>query len=122
MRRRAAIAALTWLCARPPAFAQVPWSVRLPITIEALKDVDVRHWDFRQKERRGALYLASIDDAEFRVARGQRFQVVKIEGEGQCWIRVAGKRHLLMSCPWFEDYRDHQTDVFHVISPTPRTR
>jgi len=110
------------MCARQVTFAQVPWSVRLPITIEVLKDVDVVHWNYRQPERRGALYLGSTDDGEFRLARGQRFQVVKIEGEGQCWIRVFEKRHLLMSCPWFDDYKDHQSDVFHVVPPTPRTK
>lgn len=113
---------MAWLCVCRGLFAQVPWSVRLPITIEVLQDVDVLHWDHRQPERRGALYLAFVNDAELHLTRGQRFQVVKIEGEGQCWMRVAGQRHLLMSCPWFEDYTDHQRDVFRVVGRTRRTR
>jgi len=113
---------MAWLCARPVTSAQVPWSVRLPLTIEVVKGVDVVPWDHRQPEQRGVLYLGLANDAAFHLAPGQRFQVVKIEGEGQCWIRVRGKRHLLMSCPWFDDFPDHQRDVFHVISATPRHR
>jgi hypothetical protein len=100
------------------ASAQVPWSVKLPITIEVKQDVEVRRWDFRRREARGTLYLGEPDTSEFSLRRGQRFQVVKIEGEGQCWIRVLGKKHLLMSCPWFEDYSDHQNDVFEMVSST----
>ena len=116
---RLATVALLWMRLDGVTSAQVPWSVRLPITIEVKRDVEVLTWDYRRAEARGTLYLGLVDATGFRLRRGQRFQVIKVEGEGQCWIRVLGKKYLLMSCPWFEDYRDHQSDIFAVVTSTP---
>jgi hypothetical protein len=100
--------------------AQVlPWSVRLPITIEVKQDVEVLKWDYRRREARGKLYLAANDAIGFWLRRGQRFQMIKIEGEGQCHVRVLGKKYLLMSCPWLEGFGDHQSDIFAVVTATP---
>jgi hypothetical protein len=117
-----ATVALLWMRLDLVTSAQVPWSVRLPITIEVKQDVEILTWDYKRPEARGTLYLALVDATGFRLRRGQRFQVIKIEGEGQCWIRVLGKKYLLMSCPWFEDYRDHQSDIFEVVTSTPRRK
>jgi hypothetical protein len=50
---------------------------------------------------------------------GKRFQMIRIEGEGQCHVRALGKKYLLTSCPWLEGFGDHQSDIFAVVTATP---
>jgi hypothetical protein len=87
----------------------------LPVTIEVARDVDVksseRQSDGRYGQIRGTLYSSEA----FRIKKGQRFQMVKIYGEGECRIRFQEKEHDLSSCPWLDGFRDHQTDIFRVI-------
>jgi streptogramin lyase len=87
----------------------------LPVTIEVKRDVEVSH-NAASHESRGKLFLSDAKAKAFRLRKGQRFQMVKIGQEGSCWIRFEDKEYSLMSCPWLEGFRDHQTDVFHTLS------
>jgi hypothetical protein len=88
----------------------------LPATIEALKDVEAvnseRHSDGSVYQERGVLYA----DEAFRIRKGERFQMVKVYGEGGCRIRFKNKEHDVSSCPWLEGFSDPQADIYRVIS------
>jgi hypothetical protein len=88
---------------------------RLPVTIEVKRDVEVTH-NTEPYESRGKLYLDDVKAKAFRLTKGQRFQMLKIGQEGSCRIRFEEKEYGLTSCPWLEGFRDHQTDVFSIVS------
>jgi hypothetical protein len=97
----------------------LPRAAQLPVTIRVKQDVEVLTWDYKQPEARGKLYLGEVDATGFWLRRGQRFQMIKVEGEGQCWIKLLSKKHLLMSCPWLEGFGDHQADIFEIVTAAP---
>jgi hypothetical protein len=85
-----------------------------PITVEVRQDVEVTH-NTKPYESRGKLYLTDLNTKEFRLKKGQRFQMIQITGEGSCRIRFEGNEYGLTSCPWLDGFRDHQTDVFVIV-------
>jgi hypothetical protein len=94
---------------------------RVPLTIEAKQDVEVLV-GFASKEVRGKLYVwqtypGHASETPFVIRRGERFQMIKDEGEGQCRIRYRGKTHQLTSCPWLDGFTDHQQDIFQILLP-----
>ncbi|MDO8270591.1 MAG: hypothetical protein Q7U82_01550 [Gammaproteobacteria bacterium] len=82
----------------------------LPLTIEVTQDVQVKSSESRGQPR-GTLYTAG----NFRISKGQRFQMVAIGQEGGCRIIFQDAEHDLSSCPWLPGFRDHQQDIFVVI-------
>jgi hypothetical protein len=52
----------------------------------------------------------------FTVKKGQRFLMVKVYEEGGCRIEFEKKQYDVSSCPWLDGFRDHQEDVFRVVS------
>ena len=85
-----------------------------PITVEVRQDVEVIH-NTNSYESRGKLYLTDLKTKEFRLKKGQKFQMIQITGEGSCRIRFEGAEYGLTSCPWLDGFRDHQTDVFVIV-------
>jgi hypothetical protein len=103
---------LTTVGAKPPRRA------RQPVTIEVKQDVEVLV-GYVAHEVRGKLYLGLMRETPFVISRGERFQMIKIDGEGECQIRFRGKTHVLMSCPWLDGFNDQQRDIFEIVrSPT----
>jgi hypothetical protein len=86
----------------------------LPVTIEVKHDVEVIH-NSEPNESRGKLYLDDRKLKEFRLTKGQRFQMVETGKEGSCRIRFEGNEYGLTSCPWLEGFTDHQADVFSIV-------
>lgn len=85
----------------------------LPVTIEALKDVPA-HAEEGNAQKRGVLY---VDRGQsFTVRKGERFLMVKINQEGSCRIEFEKRQYDVSSCPWLDGFRDHQEDVFKVVS------
>ena len=88
----------------------------LPITIEVLRDVAVksseRKPDGSYGQERGTLYSRS----SFHIAKGQRFRMIAILGEGGCRIEFQGALHELSSCPWVPGFTDAQADVFRIVA------
>ncbi len=82
----------------------------LPVTIEVLKDVraEVGH----PPGKRGMLHSS----APFSISQGERFEMIEVHQEGGCKISVEEKVYDLSSCPWLTGFRDHQGDIFKVIS------
>jgi hypothetical protein len=91
---------------------QASW--HLPVTIEVKQDVEVTQVD--AQESRGKLRLDNVNARAFWLKKGQRFQMVGIGQEGSCWIAFEGKEFGLTSCPWLDGFRDHQTDVFRIVT------
>ena len=87
----------------------------LPITIEVRRDVEVTHSP-ESNESRGMLRLDDNKAKAFRLKKGQRFQMVEAGQEGTCRIRFEEKEYGLTSCPWMDGFRDHQTDIFSIVS------
>jgi hypothetical protein len=96
-------------------FAALQMTRHLPITVEVERDVEVTG-NTESAERRGILYLDNLKAESFRLKKGQRFQMIAVGQEGGCRIRFDGKEYGLTSCPWLEGFRDHQTDVFRVVT------
>jgi hypothetical protein len=90
-------------------------ATRLSVTVEAKRDVEVMH-NAESYESRGKLYLADVKAKAFRIGKGQRFQMIEIGQEGSCSIKFEDKEYGLTSCPWLEGFRDHQADIFSVVS------
>ncbi len=82
----------------------------LPVTIEVLKDVKavVGH----PPGKRGILY----SNAPFSISQGKCFDMIEVHQEGGCKVSVEEKVYDLSSCPWLTGFRDHQGDIFKVIS------
>ena len=99
--------AIAWMMATP---LQTGW--RLPVTIEAAKDIPARQ-EGRAGQQRGTLYISG---SPFLIRKGQRFQMIRIYAEGECRIRFEKKEYDVSSCPWLDGFSDHQTDIFKVIS------
>jgi hypothetical protein len=95
-------------------FSTPTQSKDIPITVEVRKDVEVTH-NTKPYESRGKLYLTDLNTKEFRLKKGERFQMIQMTGEGSCRIRFEGKEYGLTSCPWLDGFRDHQTDVFVIV-------
>jgi hypothetical protein len=89
-------------------------SRRLPVTIEVKRDVEVTQYT-DSHDPRGTLYLDNIKEKAFRLKKGQRFQMLEVGQEGGCRIRYQDREYGLISCPWLEGFRDHQTDVFSIF-------
>ena len=94
------------------ALAQRGTSWRLPVTIEATRDV-LAHAEDSDGQHRGILYISSGDPVSIK--KGQRFQMIKIYSEGECRIRFGKKEYDVSSCPWLDGFTDHQTDIFRVV-------
>jgi hypothetical protein len=90
---------------------QTTW--HLPVTIEALQDVPA-HVEEAGGERRGVLYIGRGES--FLVKKGQRFLMVKVGQEGGCRIEFEKRQYDVSSCPWLDGFRDHQEDIFGIIS------
>lgn len=86
----------------------------LPVTIEVKRSVEVTH-KTEPHESRGKLYLEDAKAKAFRLAKGQKFQMIRIGEEGSCRIRFDGNQYDLTSCPWLEGFSDHQADVFSLV-------
>jgi hypothetical protein len=84
--------------------------------IELKKDVEVTHHEGLGGELRGKLYLEDVSVRPFRLKKGQRFQMLKIGQEGGCRIRVEKKEYDVTSCPWLPGFRDHQSDIFQIVT------
>ncbi len=84
----------------------------LPLTIELTQDVQVRSSSDGLGQQRGTLYAAT----DFRISKGQRFQMIVIGQEGGCRIEFQDAEHELFSCPWLPGFRDHQPEIFVVLS------
>ena len=91
---------------------------RVPVTIEALRDVTVG----RGPVARTRLSITGDDSDEFIIKKGERFQMVAIYREGQCRIRFKTMERDISSCYWLEEFSDQEPDVFKVISGQKRTR
>ena len=63
---------------------------------------------------RGVLYLSG--GRSFTIAKGQRFLMVKVYDEGECRIKFENREYDVGSCPWLDGFRDHQEDIFKVVS------
>ena len=91
---------------------------RVPVTIEAKQDVQVLV-GLVSREARGKLYVwqtPQANETPFVIRRGERFQMIKEDGEGQCRIRYRGKTFRLTSCPWLDGFSDHQQDSFQIVA------
>jgi hypothetical protein len=100
-----------WIAIVWTAVTSAQTAVRLPVTIEAAKDVPAR-LDDGTTQRRGTLYVSG---GPFLIKKGQRFQMVRIYSEGQCRILLEKKEYYVSSCPWLDGFADHQTDIFRII-------
>jgi len=93
---------------------QTTW--HFPVTIEALQDVPA-HIEEAGGQRRGVLYVGR--GSSFIVQKGRRFLMVKVNAEGGCRIEFEKREYDVSSCPWLDGFRDHQKDVFRVVSGGP---
>ncbi len=89
----------------------------LPVTIEVTRDVDVKSSEGRAGDSSGQLRGTLYGSKEFRIRRGERFQMVKIYTEGECRIRFKKREYDLSSCYWLDGFTDHQSDIFRIIRP-----
>jgi hypothetical protein len=96
-------------------FTALQLTRHLPITVEVERDVEVTR-NTENGERRGILYFNNLKAEPFRLTKGQQFQMIAVGQEGGCQIRFDRKEYGLTSCPWLESFRDHQTDVFRVVT------
>ena len=92
--------------------AQAGW--QLPVTITALRDVEVANRQPLGFEVRGTLYAGRSEEA-FVIRKGETFQMIAVRGEGGCRIRFNKREYELSSCPWLEGFTDHWTDIFEVV-------
>jgi len=90
---------------------QAKW--RFPVTIEALHDVPAQVEETAQQIR-GVLYISR--GPSFTVKKGRRFLMLKVNKEGGCRIEFEKRQYDVSSCPWLDGFRDHQEDVFKVVS------
>jgi hypothetical protein len=72
------------------------------------------HAEDTHGQKRGVLYIGR--GQAFTVRKGQRFQMVKVNAEGGCRIEFEKTPYDVSSCPWLDGFRDHQDDVFKVVS------
>ena len=102
--------AVGWMLAAPAQSDR-----RLPVTIQVMQDVDVKTSERRPDgsvgQERGSLYSSKA----FRIKKGQRFQMIKLLGEGECRIQFEKKIYDLSSCPWLEGFTDHEKDIYKII-------
>lgn len=94
-----------------PAAGQTKW--RLPVTIEALRDVLALSAE-KGSQKRGVLYVGGGNS--FTIKKGERFLMVKVYAEGECRIQFESREYDVSSCPWMDGFTDHQEDVFKVVS------
>ena len=85
------------------------------ITIEVQRDIDVTH-NTQPYESKGVLYLSEPTAKDFRLKKGERFQMVETLSDGGCRIRFKGKIFAITSCPWLEGFTDHQGSIFRVVT------
>lgn len=94
--------------------------LRLPATIEVLRDVEVtrpQEGDGILPDAHGYLSLSAPPNATpFRIARGQRFEMMKYLGNGACRIRFQKREYDVSDCYWTVGYSDMHTDVFRVLT------
>jgi hypothetical protein len=90
-----------------------PTRWRLPATIEALQDVPAQSVE-GSHQLRGVLYVSG--GRSFTITKGHRFSMVKVYDEGECRIKFENREYDVSSCPWLDGFRDHQEDVFKVVS------
>lgn len=88
----------------------------LPATIEALRDVPVRT-EQRGAQKRGVIYIFGPEATPVptKLRKGTRFQMTRIDSEGECAIRLHNRTFNVSSCPWPSGFADHEEDVFKVI-------
>jgi hypothetical protein len=94
-----------------PTVGQTKW--RLPVTIEAVRDVSAAAVETGRQER-GVLYVGR--GKSFTIKKGQRFLMVAVAAEGGCRIEFEKKQYDVSSCPWLDGFADHQEDFFKVIT------
>ena len=91
---------------------------RFPATIEVLQDVTVNTGlmgDFK----RGVLQAAPLPWRRmppFTLRRGERFQMLRVEDEGGCIVRIRHHTYDVSSCYWVSGFADAQADIFKVVS------
>ena len=90
---------------------QTKW--RFPVTIEALQDVPAQV-EKTAGQVRGVLYIGR--GPAFTVQKGRRFLMLRVNKEGGCRIEFEKRQYDVSSCPWLDGFRDHQKDVFEVVS------
>ena len=95
--------------------AQVETVWRLPVTIQVTRDVPIQQFRADANERRGVLYFNRTTQKGALVKKGQTFQMTRLNPEEQCRIRFRESDYDLMSCPWRDGYKDHQSDIFKVL-------
>lgn len=99
---------------------RLPHEWALPATIEVLRDVPIRTEE-RGRQERGSLYVGeALGQVPARIRKGTRFQMTRIDSEGECVIRLAKQTLNVSSCPWLSGFADPQQDVFKVISGKAR--
>ena len=109
MKIRVVAAAVLMLVALP---VHTQNRLRLPITIEVLRDVPA-HKDDQPSQQRGVLYAST--PKPFTIRKGQRFLMIKVYSEGECRIEFEKRQYDVASCPWLDGFADHQSDIFKVV-------
>jgi len=92
----------------------------LPATIEALRDVMIRTEDVGRQDRATLYVVKTADAIPTKVDKGVRFQMTRIDGEGECTIRLGELTLVVSSCHWLAGFTDHEEDVYKVISGRSR--
>lgn len=109
-----AVAFLIWPGGQGKQDGDYVWT--LPATIEVLRDVPIRTDDHGAQER-GVLYVDRAPQGiPTRIEKATRFQMTRIEDEGECTILLLKETLTVTSCPWLFGFSDHQADVFEVVS------
>ena len=89
---------------------------RVVVRIEVQRNVDVRKSerlsDSTAHQLRGVLYA----DTAFQLRKGQQFTMSATLAEGSCRVRIVAREIHVSSCPWLPGFRDHQADIFKVIT------
>ena len=107
----------------PSVASQAKW--RLPVTIEAVRDVTIRRPDTRLNRRQPRGVLDGPNNDPIIIKKGMRFLMVEVMGEGGGVIEFERQRFTQSSCWWLDGFTDHQADFFRVhlqptVPPPPR--
>jgi hypothetical protein len=93
----------------------------LPVTIEVIRDVEIKPTLGVSHEARGTLYSWSLPSSKpVRITSGERFQMVKVYEEGACRIRFKNRNYDVTSCHWLPRFTDSEANIYLVLTP-PRT-
>ena len=84
----------------------------LPLSIEVAQEVQIKKSTDGNWTQRGTLYA----NTDMKIEKGQSFQMIEIGGEGGCRIRFRGVEYNIFSCPWLPGFRDHQEDIFVLLT------